>query len=201
MIEGPMRHKHLGWIHGRQATSPLAMLIVVILLLGTIMPSRAASMSAHDFEFTSIEGAPMPLSAYRGQPVLIVNTASFCGYTGQYEGLQALWTKYRERGLVVIGVPSNDFGGQEPKGEAAIKEFCELNYDVDFPLTKKQVVKGDAAHPLFRWAASVGGNEARPGWNFHKLLIGPDGELVRAFPTATEPMSTDVTNAVEALLK
>jgi glutathione peroxidase len=181
----------------------LAALALVLLLLpvGGDMPARAGSASAYDFEFTAIDGAPLPLAAYRGHPMLIVNTASFCGYTPQYEGLEALWTRYRERGLVVIGVPSNDFGAQEPKAEGAIKEFCELNYGVDFPLTAKQVVKGAGAHPLYRWAAEVGGDAARPKWNFHKLLFGPDGRLAAAFPTATEPLSAEITGAVEALLK
>ena len=179
----------------------LALGVVAILLLWGVMPAKAASQTAFDFSFTSIEGKAMPLEAYRGHPVLIVNTASFCGYTPQYKGLEALWQRYRDKGLVVIGVPSNDFGAQEPKGEAAIKEFCEVNYDVDFPLTKKQVVKGASAHPFYLWAASVGGKEAMPAWNFHKLLIGPDGALVRAFPSATEPTSAELTGAVEALLK
>ena len=179
----------------------LALGVVAILLVWGVMPAKAASQSAYDFSFTSIEGKALPLRAYGGKPLLIVNTASFCGYTGQYKGLQALWAKYRDRGLVVIGVPSNDFGAQEPKGESAIKEFCEVNYDVDFPLTQKQVVKGASAHPFYQWAASVGGKEATPAWNFHKLLIGPDGALVHAFPSATEPLSSELTGAVETLLK
>jgi len=179
----------------------LALGFIAILLVWGVMPAKAASQSAHDFNFTSIEGKAMPLAAYRGQPMLVVNTASFCGYTPQYKGLQALWQRYRDRGLMVIGVPSNDFGAQEPKAEDAIKEFCEVNYDVDFPLTQKQVVKGASAHPFYQWAASVGGSEATPGWNFHKLLIGPDGALVRTFPSATEPMSAELTGAVEGLLK
>jgi glutathione peroxidase len=145
-------------------------------------------------------GQAHALAAFKGKPLLVVNTASFCGYTPQYQGLQSLWRRYRDKGLVVIGVPSNDFGAQEPKEEAAIKEFCELNYEVDFPLTTKQVVKGAAAHPFYQWAASAGGEAAKPKWNFHKLLIGPDGALVRAFPSGVEPMSGEVTAAVEGLL-
>ncbi len=177
---------------------PIALIFAVT--MGIAMPSHAAPKSAYDFEFVSIDGTTLKLADYRGHPVLVVNTASFCGYTPQYKGLQALWSRYRDKGFVVIGVPSNDFGAQEPKGEAAIKEFCELNYDVDFPLTKKQVVKGAAAHPFYRWAVEVGGAAAEPKWNFHKLLIGPDGALIKAFPSSVEPMSAEVTAAVEGFL-
>ena len=108
---------------------------------------RARTRSA----FTSIEGEPLPLASYAGRPLLVVNTASMCGYTYQYAALQRLWAAYRERGLVVLGVPSNDFGGQEPGSAAEIKTFCEVNFDVDFPLTEKVHVKGEASHPLFTW--------------------------------------------------
>ncbi|MGD9537584.1 MAG: glutathione peroxidase [Alphaproteobacteria bacterium] len=164
------------------------------------MPSHAAE-SAYDFEFSSIEGGALPLAGFKGKPLLVVNTASFCGFTPQYEGLQALWSRYRDKGLVVIGVPSNDFGAQEPKAEAEIKEFCEVNYDVGFPLTRKQVVEGESAHPFYRWAAAVGGEAAKPKWNFHKLLIAPDGSLAAAFPSKTEPLSPELTGAIEGLLK
>jgi glutathione peroxidase len=177
---------------------PAALIFAVI--MGIAMPSHAAPKTAFDFDFVSIDGKAMKLADYRGHPLLVVNTASFCGYTPQYKGLEALWSRYRDKGLVVIGVPSNDFGAQEPKGEAAIKEFCEVNYDVDFPLTKKQVVKGKAAHPFYRWAAEIGGEAAEPKWNFHKLLIAPDGSLAKTFPTGVEPMSPEITAAVEGLL-
>ena len=117
----------------------------------------------------------MPLAAWRGRPVLVVNTASFCGYTPQYRDLEALWRRYRERGLVVLGVPSNDFGQQEPGSAAEIKQFCETNYQVDFPLTEKYRVIGGDAHPFYRWVAAQLGEAGAPRWNFHKYLIGPDG--------------------------
>ena len=156
--------------------------------------------TAHGFEFTSIEGAPLPFETFKGKAVLVVNTASFCGFTHQYGELQALWDRYRDQGLVVLGVPSNDFGGQEPGSETEIKHFCEVNFDVDFPLTTKVPVKGAEAHPFYLWAAQVLGPEARPRWNFHKYLIAPDGRLVGWFPTATEPMSKSVLEAIEAQL-
>ncbi len=160
--------------------------------------SRA--QSAHDFEFTAIDGAPLPMSTFKGKAVLLVNTASFCGFTPQYKGLQTLWQTYRERGLVVLGVPSNDFGGQEPKGEAAIKDFCETNFQVDFPMTAKQKVVGRDAHPLYRWIVEKMGAKAAPRWNFHKFLIGRDGQPAAVFTARHAPMSETVTAAVEAAL-
>ena len=113
--------------------------------------TAAGAGNAHGFAFTSIEGEALPMAGFAGRPVLVVNTASMCGFTYQYAALQRLWAAYRERGLVVLGVPSNDFDGQEPGSAAEIKTFCEVNFDVDFPLTEKVRVKGDASHPLFAW--------------------------------------------------
>lgn len=163
-------------------------------------PMSASAETAYDFSFSTIEGKPLPLSTYRGKTVLLVNTASECGYTPQYKGLQALWRKYKDRGLVVLGVPSNDFGGQEPGTNADIKKFCEINYDVDFPLAEKAPVKGAAAHPFYKWAVMTLGPDAAPKWNFHKYLIGPDGKLVAWFPTKTDPLAPNVTTTVETHL-
>jgi glutathione peroxidase len=169
-------------------------------LAALVRPRSAAAANAHDFAFRAIEGGDLPLSGYKGKAMLVVNTASQCGFTKQYANLQELWRRYRERGLVVLGVPSNDFGGQEPGSEADIKKFCTVNFDVDFPLAAKEVVKGDGAHPFYRWAASELGVVAVPRWNFHKYLIAPDGRLVDWFSTPTDPLSSRVTSAVEALL-
>ena len=158
-------------------------------------------MSAHDFSFTSIDGKPLELSQFAGGPVLVVNTASQCGKTPQYQGLQTLWEQYRDRGFTVLGVPSNDFGSQEPGTEAEIKDFCEVNFAIDFPMTEKVGVRGEDAHPFYSWAEDQLGAEARPRWNFHKYFIGPDGQLVGWFPTATKPTSDEVINAIEAQLK
>lgn len=169
--------------------------------IATFMRPRAASAaSAHDFAFRAIEGGDMPLAGYKGKAVLVVNTASQCGFTKQYANLQELWRRYRERGLVVLGVPSNDFGGQEPGSEAEIKKFCAVNFDVDFPLAAKEPVKGEGAHPFYKWAAGELGVIAVPRWNFHKYLIAPDGKLVDWFSSPTDPLSSRVTSAVEALL-
>ncbi len=156
--------------------------------------------SAFDFEFTSIDGKPMPLSAYAGKVLVVVNTASFCGFTKQYTGLQKLQETYEQKGLVVIGVPSNDFGGQEPGSAENIKEFCEGNFGITFPLTQKNVVKGDGAHRFYKWAAGALGPKAVPGWNFHKYLIGRDGLIVQSFFSGAEPDSKDVIAAIEAEL-
>ena len=123
----------------------------------------------------------MPLSQFKGKVVLLVNTASECGYTGQYEGLEQVWLANKDKGLVVVGVPSNDFGAQEPGTAGEIASFCKLNYGVTFPLTDKLVVKGAAAHPLYQWATAKAGNAGRPKWNFHKFLFGRDGEFIDWF--------------------
>jgi glutathione peroxidase len=161
---------------------------------------RGTGMSAYDFNFTSIDGAPLPLAQYRGQPLLVVNTASFCGFTYQYEDLEALWQRYRARGLVVIGVPSNDFGQQEPGNEKEIKQFCEGRYAVDFPLTDKQDVIGPQAHPFFRWIAAELGEAGTPRWNFHKYLVGRDGMLEGTWPSSVRPTDRTVTDEIERLL-
>jgi glutathione peroxidase len=152
-------------------------------------------MSAHDYEFTSIDGKPMKMSGFAGMPVLVVNTASKCGLTPQYAGLQALADKYRDK-LVVLGVPSNDFGGQEPGTEAQIQTFCSTNYKVSFPMTSKNPVVGANAHPLYKWASAQGGEP--PKWNFHKYLIGADGNLAATFGSKVTPDDPALTSAIDA---
>lgn len=165
-----------------------------------ISKAGAAGMTAFDFSFTSIDGSPMPLSRWRGHPLMIVNTASQCGFTPQYAGLKRLHDRYRDRGFVLIGVPSNDFGGQEPGSAAEIKTFCESRFDIDFPLTEKTTVIGPAAHPFYRWAVATLGSAARPVWNFHKFLIARDGSLAAWFPTTVEPTDPAVAAALLPLL-
>lgn len=160
----------------------------------------AGKPSAFDHTFQSIDGATMDLAQWRGKALLVVNTASFCGFTRQYEGLQKLWERYEGKGLVVIGVPSNDFGGQEPNAEAEIKKFCQGAFGVTFPLTAKYEVKGAGAHPFYKWAASAIGTSAQPRWNFHKVLIARDGRAVAAYPSNTEPLSPTLIKAIETEL-
>ena len=141
-----------------------------------------------EFSATSINGSPIPLSTYDGQVVLVVNTASKCGYTPQYRGLEDLWRGYRDRGLVVLGFPCDQFGHQEPGSEEEIADFCELNYGVSFPLFAKVDVNGDGAHPLFSWLkeeGEPGGNAIE--WNFTKFLVGRDGRVLRRYPPKTTP--------------
>ncbi len=156
--------------------------------------------SAHDISFTSIDGDPLPLSDFKGSAVLVVNTASLCGFTYQYDGLQTVYDRYRDQGLVVLGVPSNDFGQQEPGEAEEIKHFCEVNFNVDFPLTEKQSVKGEGAHPFFRHVAATLGKDSLPRWNFHKYLIDPEGRMVGAWPSSVEPAAAEITNAIEQAL-
>ena len=165
-------------------------------------PARAAdeTATAHAYGFTSIEGEPMPMAGFAGKALLVVNTASFCGFTHQYEGLQALWERYRDRGFVLVGVPSNDFGGQEPGSVGEIKTFCEVRYGIDFPMTEKARVRGVDAHPLYRWLKTELGAGKAPRWNFHKYLIGPDGRAVEAFATHVRPDDRALLAAIEAVL-
>lgn len=182
------------------AAIPAALAAVFSMTGATNAMAASSAPDAYGFTFQGIDGQPLPLSQFAGKAILVVNTASQCGFTGQYKGLQALWQRYRDRGLVVVGVPSDDFGGQEPGNASQIKDFCEVNYQVDFPMTDKTVVSGDGAHPFYRWASDEMGFLAKPRWNFHKYLVGPDGKLVSWFSTMTDPESDKVREAIEALL-
>lgn len=162
--------------------------------------AQGAKMSAFAFAFRSIDGEPLPLAQYKGHPLLVVNTASFCGFTPQYTDLEKLWERYKDKGLIVLGVPSNDFGAQEPGTAAEIKSFC-ATYDVSFPLTEKQKVIGPDAHPLYRWIAAELGEAGVPRWNFHKYLIDGDGALVATWPSRVKPTDTEVTAAIDQALK
>jgi glutathione peroxidase len=161
--------------------------------------SQAASMSrvtAYAFTFSGLDGGEILLSSYAGHPMLVVNTASLCGYTPQYAGLQALWTRYRSKGLFVLGVPSNDFGNQEPGGTEDIGKTAHEEYHVTFPLTTKVAVKGSDAHPFYKWAALERPLEA-PRWNFHKYLIAHDGQLRAGFTSAMGPTDPQIVAAIE----
>ncbi len=153
----------------------------------------------YDFTLTSIEGKPLNLGDFKGRVVLLVNTASQCGFTPQYSGLQALYDEFKDRGLVVLGVPSNDFMGQEPGDNSQIKKFCEVNFNINFPMTEKSKVLGADALPLFRWLAAEpkGG---KPKWNFYKYLIGRDGRLRESFSSFTKPDAEKLRAAVIAAL-
>ncbi|MGE0714699.1 MAG: glutathione peroxidase [Alphaproteobacteria bacterium] len=167
---------------------------------GRIQTSGRTGMTAHAFSFVGIDGQPIDLAAWKGHPILVVNTASQCGFTPQYEDLEALHKRYEKQGLVVLGVPSNDFGGQEPGSNSQIKAFCESTFGIDFPMTEKQAVTGAGAHPLFRWIAAEAGEAAAPRWNFHKYLIDGEGHLIGAWPSRVKPGGTEITGEIEKLL-
>ncbi|GHF29889.1 glutathione peroxidase [Kordiimonas sediminis] len=177
-------------------------LILMIAISFSVVPAVAAEeKSAHDFVLTSIDRTEMPFSQFKGKAVLVVNTASFCGYTPQYEGLQALWSEYKDKGLVVLGVPANDFGDQEPGSEENIKKFCTMNFQVDFPMTKKMVVKkADDTSEFYNYLAATLGEESRPQWNFHKYLISPEGKPLGYFASKVKPQSDELKAAIEAAL-
>ncbi|HTT83030.1 MAG TPA: glutathione peroxidase [Rhizomicrobium sp.] len=159
-----------------------------------------SAKSAHDFSFRAIEGGDLPLSAFAGKALLVVNVASRCGLTPQYAALEKLWTARRDDGLVVLGVPANDFGAQEPGTEDEIRSFCDLNYHVDFPMTAKEHVIGPQAHPLYRWVAAELGEDAAPKWNFHKYLFDRRGTIAGTFGSRTPPDDAAITLAIDTAL-
>jgi glutathione peroxidase len=165
-------------------------------VLAEIAMSR---ITAYAFSFAALAGDDIRLSDYAGRPLLVVNTASLCGFTPQYAGLQELWTEFQDRGLMMIGVPSNDFGGQEPGGAVEIAETAQHQYGVTFPVTAKAVVLGPNAHPFYKWAAQARPKEV-PRWNFHKYLIGRDGTIADVFASTVEPTDTRVKTAIARTL-
>jgi glutathione peroxidase len=157
--------------------------------------------TVYDFDFTTLQGKPLPLGQFSGRPMVIVNTASKCGFTPQYSGLQAVWQRYKDRGLVMLGIPSNDFANQEPCGSAEIASFCTVNYGVDFPMSGKVHVRGPEAHPLFQWIAAQGRFVSpRPRWNFFKYLIDRKGGLAAWFSSVTGPQTARFARALDSLM-
>ena len=152
-----------------------------------------------DFKINSITGETIHLSDYKDKVILIVNTASYCGFTPQYTELQKLWDKYKLKGLVVLGVPSNSFN-QEKKKDSDVKDFCEVNFNVDFPMTSITKVKGDDAHEIYKWARDNYGKSAIPKWNFYKILINKDGKIEQTYSSLTKPMSNKIIKKIEEIL-
>jgi glutathione peroxidase len=175
--------------------------ITALFLLTATSGAEPADATLFDFEAKRLSGPVEPLAKYRGEVLLVVNTASKCGFTPQYEGLEALYERYRARGFAVLGFPSNDFREQEPGSDAEIGAFCEANYGVEFPMFSKVKVKGDDAHPLYAWLTSqpapIGGPVA---WNFQKYLVDREGRVVERFSPRDEPGSPEVVAAIERLL-
>ena len=166
---------------------------------GALADGGMSRISAYAFSFPALSGDDIRLAAFTSKPLLVVNTASLCGYTPQYAGLQDIWNEFRERGLTVIGVPSNDFGGQEPGGTSEISETAHHQYGVTFPIAAKVVVVGAKAHPFYKWAADARPKDV-PRWNFHKYLIGRDGYIAEVFASAIEPTDTRIKTAVAKAL-
>mgnify|MGYP000099979103 FL=1 len=158
------------------------------------------SKTFFDFKINSINGDSLDLSKYTGKTILLVNVASNCGFTKQYDGLQKLYDDFKDKGLVVIGVPSNQFGGQEPGTETEIKNFCETNFNITFPMTSKYDVKGDNAHPIYIWAKDTFGKSTIPKWNFHKILINKNGKIEDTFASFTGPLSNKIINKLNQIL-
>ena len=153
----------------------------------------------YDLEIENINGEIINIKDYENKVVLIVNTASYCGFTKQYEDLQDLWDQYRSKGLIVLGVPSNTFN-QEKKSNKEVKKFCEVNFNINFPLTAITEVKGNDAHEIFKWAERNYGKSAIPKWNFHKILVNREGNIVETYASFTKPLSDKIINKIEEIL-
>ena len=176
--------------------------IIIILLMFAFMNETFAKYEKifFDLSIKSLEGNDIELSKYKNNAVLLVNVASNCGFTKQYTDLQKLWETYKNKGLIVIGVPSNQFGAQEPGTNEEIKKFCEVNFNVTFPMTDKVDVKGENAHSIYLWAKKNHGKSAVPKWNFHKILINLDGKVQETYSSLTTPTSKKIINEIEKIL-
>ena len=153
----------------------------------------------YDFKINSISGDVINLNDYKGKPVLVVNTASYCGFTKQYNDMQDLWERYKDKGLIVLGVPSNSFN-QEKKNNSEVKEFCKVNFNINFPLTEITNVRGNNAHEIYKWAKDNYGKSAVPKWNFYKILINKEGKIEETYASLTNPTSKKIINKIESLL-
>ena len=175
--------------------------LVLILIMFSFFSKGYADYSklAYDFKFNSIDGDQINLDNYREKVIVIVNVASRCGFTNQYEDLQDIWSNYKEKDLVVVGIPTNNFR-QEPGSNKEIKDFCETNFNINFPMSEKLDVIGNNAHPFYKWAKKNYGKGAIPKWNFHKIIIGKDGKVVTTFSSITRPSSKKFINTIEKLI-
>ena len=166
--------------------------------LNKTMPEN--SKNFFDFKINSINGEELDLSTFNGKTILLVNVASKCGFTKQYDDLQKLYENFKDKGLIVVGIPTNQFGGQEPGTESEIKNFCETNFNITFPMTSKYDVKGDNAHPIYIWAKDTFGKSTIPKWNFHKILINKNGKIEDTFVSFTSPLSKKIIEKLNQIL-
>jgi glutathione peroxidase len=175
--------------------SALAMIAAPASMRTARAQAGMSRITAYAFSFPALAGGDIRLAEYAGRPLMVVNTASLCGFTPQYAGLQQLWTEFHGKGLMIVGVPSNDFGGQEPGGPSEIAQTAQHQYGVTFPMAAKAAVKGPGAHPFYKWAADARPKDV-PRWNFHKYLLGRDGYIADVFPETVEPTDTRVKTAI-----
>ena len=175
-------------------------LLIMIMSLFSTNVSANYDKLAYDFNFNDLDGSALNLAEYKGKVIIAVNVASQCGFTKQYEDMQKVWEKYQAKGVVMLGIPSNDFGSQEPGSNKEIKNFCEAKFGITFPMTEKVLVKGENAHPFYLWAKKNYGKSAIPKWNFHKIIIGKNGKIVDTFASITNPSSKKFITALEAAL-
>ena len=177
----------------------LFLLLIMMSYLGNNVSADYEKL-AYDFMFKDLDGSALNLSEYKGKIIVVVNVASQCGFTNQYEDMQNIWEKYKSKGVVILGVPSNDFGKQEPGSNNDIKNFCEAKFGISFPMTEKVSVKGSGAHPFYIWAQENHGKTAIPKWNFHKIIIGKNGKIAETFSSITNPSSKKFISALEKLI-
>jgi glutathione peroxidase len=174
--------------------------IVILMIFFSNNSNAEYKKIFYDFSINGIDNQKIDLSIYKGKAILLTNVASNCGFTKQYTELQNLYDDYKEKGLIVLGVPSNQFGGQEPGTNDQIKDFCETNFNITFPMTGKYEVKGENAHPIYLWAKKNFGKSTVPKWNFHKILINKQGKIQSTYSSFTKPMSKKIINEIEKIL-
>jgi glutathione peroxidase len=175
-------------------------IVVMIFFFGNNINADYKKL-AYDFKFKDLDGSILSLSEYKNKIMIIINVASKCGFTNQYEDMQIVWEKYQKNNVIVLGVPSNDFGNQEPGTNEEIKNFCEAKFGISFPMTEKVSVKGSEAHPFYKWARENYGKAAIPKWNFHKIIIDKNGKIAETFSSITKPSSKNFTKVLEKLIK
>ena len=175
-------------------------LLIIIMSIFTTNTLADDNKLAYDFSFNDLDGSLLNLSQFKGKVIVIVNVASQCGFTKQYEDMQNIWEKYQAKGIIMLGVPSNDFGNQEPGDNKEIKNFCESKFGITFPMTEKVSVKGENAHPFYKWAKENHGKSAIPKWNFHKIIIDKEGKVKNTFASITNPSSKKFILSIEKAL-
>ena len=175
------------------------LLIFMISLIGNNTSADYEKL-AYDFAFKDLDGSELSLAEFRDKVIIVVNVASQCGFTNQYEDMQKIWEKYQAKGVVMLGIPSNDFGQQEPGSNKEIKNFCEAKFGITFPMTGKVSVKGSEAHPFYIWAKENHGKSAVPKWNFHKIIINKEGKIEKTFSSMTNPSSKKFNEIIKKLI-